>query len=135
MKKHVLSSKNMWEHYGQKSQFGNKMMSTVESMKSKFRLRHEEVAEIYYWLALPGTERQDYKPQCDRCEYTFIHTFTEMDFILKLAKGDHYFKVPARSGLLITKNMRLITVENNTRKQHRYVTVELAKKGKSEKSV
>ena len=113
----------MKEHYGQKSQFGNKMMSTVESMKSKFRLRHEEVAEIYYWLALPGTEIQDYKPQCDRCEYTFIHTFTEMDFILKLDEGDHYFKVPARSGLVLTNRLKLIIVENNTKVQHRYATV------------
>ena len=121
----------MREFYTEKTAFGNKMILTVDAMKFKYRLRQKDVAAIYYGVALPGTKDQEYTPQCENCEYNFIHNFTEMDFILKLVEGDHYFKVPARSGLMITNNMRLIIMENNTRMQHRYVTVELVKKEKS----
>ena len=52
-----------------------------------------------------------------------------MDFILSVAGGKHYFKVPAKTGLIFKATMTLVTVANHTDVQHRYVTVELTKKG------
>ena len=65
MKKSLFSSKDMREFYVEKTGFGNKMISTVEAMKRKFRLRQEDAAEIYYWVALPGTKDQEHTPQSD----------------------------------------------------------------------
>ena len=108
--------------------FGSKMISTVEAMKLKYRLRKEEVFGVYYFVALPGAKELEYKPQNENFEYTFIHTFTEMYFILKLKGGEHYFKVPAKTGLILKAKLKLNIVANNTKVQHRYVTVELAQK-------
>ena len=55
-------------------------------------------------------------------------TFTQMDIILKLEEGDHYFKVPARQGLIFTATLNLRIVANKTDMQHRFVMVELARK-------
>ena len=131
MKQSSFSNKDMMDYYTAKTVFGSKMISTVEAMKLKYRLRQKDVFEIYYNVALPGPKELEYTPHCDNCEYTFIHTFTEMDFILKLKGGDHYFKVPARSGLILIPKLKLTIVENNTKVQHRYVTVEFARKEKS----
>ena len=83
---------------------------------------------MYYFVALPGAKELEYKPQNENCVYTFIHTFTEMDFILKLEGEEHYFKVPAKTGLILRAKLKLNIVPNNTKVQHRYVTVELARK-------
>ena len=79
-------------------------------------------------MALPGAEESTYKLHHNNSEYVFMLTFTQMDVILKLEEGDHYFIVPARRGLIFKANLNLCIVANKTDMQHRFVMVELARK-------
>ena len=62
-------------------------------------------------------------------EYLVLYSFTDMDVIMNLEAGEHYVKIAARTGLILKATIKLIIVENNTEVQHRYVMVELARKG------
>ena len=92
-------------------------------MKVKFQLDQQEVEEIHFYMALPGAEESTYELHCSNSEYVFMLTYTQMDVILKLAEGDHFFKVPARRGLIFKSNLRLRIVANKTDMQHRFVMV------------
>ena len=52
-----------------------------------------------------------------------------MDVILRLEGGDHYFRVQARKGLILKATLNLTIVANKIEIQHRFVMVELARKG------
>ena len=91
----------MREFYTANTIFGGKMIQTVSQMKMKFQLRQQELLEIFYFVALPGADESIYNPHNKNSEYIFLHTFTEMDVSLRLEGGDHYFRVPAKKGLIL----------------------------------
>ena len=118
MGKSLFSCKDMREFYKGTTIFGGKMIQTISRMKIKFNLTDQELLEIVYFLALPEAESYVYKLRNKRSQYLFLHTFTELDVMLKLERGNHYFRVPAKRGLIFESSLELTIVENKTQIRH-----------------
>ena len=129
MKRSLISHKDMMDHYLVNTVFGNKMVTTVDAIRMKYSLNEQEVFGISYFVALPGAAKSAYVPRAQNCECVILHTFTNMDFILVIKGEEHFFKVAAKTALVFKTEMQLFKTANETEVQHRYVMVELAKKG------
>ena len=88
----------------------------------------QELLEIVYFLAIPEAENYVYKLRNKSSQYIFLNTFTELDVKLKLEGGNHYFRVPAKRGLIFESTRELTIVENKTQIRHRFTVVEFARK-------
>ena len=129
MKRSLISHKDMMEHYSVNTVFGNKMVTTVDAIKMKYSMKEQDVFGISYFVALPGAAKSAYVPRTQNCECVILHTFTDMDFILVIKGEEHFFKVAAKTALVFKTGMQLFKTGNETEVQHRYVMVELARKG------
>ena len=65
----------------------------------------------------------------ENCENAILHTFTDMDVILVLNGEEHFVKVASKIALVFKTDIQLFKPKNETKNNHRYVIVELAKKG------
>ena len=132
LRKSSYSSTDMKDYLNANTPFGGKMIQALAQMKVKFQLDQQEVLEIYYYMASTGAQESKYELRHNDSEYVFMLTFTQMDVILELTEGDHYFIIPARQGLIFKANLHLRIVENPTDAQHRFVIVELARRSQLE---
>ena len=114
MEKSLFSSRDMKEFYKGTTLFGGRMIQTISRMKMKFNLTEQELLEITYFLVLPNAKSHVYKLRNKRSQYLFLHTFTELDVKLQLEGGNHYFRVPAKRGLIFESTLELTIVENKT---------------------
>ena len=128
MEKSLFLSRDMREYYKGTTIFCGKLIQTISRMKVKFNLTDQELLEITYFLALPDAKSHAYKLRNKRSQYLFLHTFTELDVMLKLERGNHYFRVPAKRGLIFESTLELTIVENKTQICHRFTLVEFARK-------
>ena len=128
MEKFSFSSRDMKEYYKGTTLFGSRMIQTISRMKMKFNLTEQELLEITYFLALPNAKSHVYKIRNKRSQYLFLHAFTELDVLLKLERGIHYFRVPPKRGLILKSSLELTIVENMTNVRHRFTIVEFARK-------
>ena len=96
LRKSSYSSTDMKDYLNASNPFGGKMIQTLAQMKAKFQLEQQEVLEIYYYMASTGAQESKYELRHNDSEYVFMLTFTQMDVILELGEGNHYFIIPAR---------------------------------------
>ena len=129
MKRSLISHKDMMDLYSVKTVFGNKMVTTVNAIKMKYSLDEYEVFGISYFVVLPGAPKTAYVPRTQNCECVILHTFTDMDFILVIKGEEHFFKVASKTAFVFKTGMQLFKTGNETKLQHRYVMVELARTG------
>ena len=129
MMKTLFLHKDMREHFTVKSVFGSKLVSTVDAIKLKYFLSKQEVFGISYFVAQPGAAKSQYVPRMENCENAILHTFTDLDVILVLNGEEHFVKVKSKTALVFKTDIQLFKPKNETKNNHRYVIVELAKKG------
>ena len=129
MMKKLFSHKDMTDQYTVKSGFGNKLISTVNAIKMKYSLHKQEVFGISYFVAQPGATKSQYVPRTENCEIAILHSFTNLDVILVLNGEEHFVKVKSKTALVFKTEIQLFKSKNETKNNHRYVIVELARKG------
>ena len=129
MMKTLFSHKDMMKHFTADSEFGNKLISTVAAIKMKYSLDKQDVFGVSYFVAQPGAARSQYVPRMENCENVILHSFTDLDVILLLDGEEHFVKVASKTALVFKAEIQLYKSKNETKNNHRYVIVELAKKG------